>query len=137
MYSRISLILIGCFLSLNSTFAAEKTFTMEFDGKDRWDSSLYDRHIDVSTNPGSARLIKTEIIADEMGNTTDATLEYVRGKMRAKKELYIDNPAAEKATLVLYNGSHQGGSFILEVNGKANTITFDKERVLGGGFEKV
>ena len=66
--------------------AAENTYTMAFDGSDRWDTVLYDYNIDVDTNPGSAQLLKTELISDEMGNMTDATYDIVTGSIRAKKD---------------------------------------------------
>ncbi len=117
--------------------AAESIFNKVFDGTNRWDEVLYDRNIDVDTSPGSARLLKTEIIADEMGNITDATMEQLTGSLRAKKELVIADPAADKATLLVYTSMPQDGKFILEVNGTANTITFDTDRRLTGGWNRV
>ncbi|HUT62821.1 MAG TPA: hypothetical protein VMZ04_02575, partial [Anaerolineae bacterium] len=119
---------------------------MIFDGSDRWDSCLYDRNIDVDTQPGSARLLKTELIADEMGNSTDATRERMGGSLRAKKEFYITDPSADAATLLIYNdtfGTNNTTLFqalkstmIIEVNGQKNTVTFDPKRNLTGGWSR-
>lgn len=117
--------------------ARESTYTRVFDGTNRWDSALYDWNIDVDTSPGSARLIKTELISDEMGNITDATLETVSWNVRAKKELFIQNPAADKATLLLYTNGNPGSDFILEVNGVNNPVSFDAKRMLTGGWSRI
>ena len=121
--------------------ARESTYTMAFDsgclGKDRWDSALYDRNIDVDTSPQNARLIKIELIADEMGNITDATLETVSWNVRAKKELFIQDPAADKATLLIYTNGNPGSAFILDVNGITNAVDFDAKRMLTGGWSRI
>ena len=109
---------------------------MEFDGYDNWDSALYDHNIDVDTKAGSAQLIKTELITDEMGNITDATFDVISRTERAKKELIITDTAADKASLVIYTNSSPDGEFVLEVNGISNTITFDKKRMLTGGWNR-
>ncbi len=116
--------------------AVQTTYTMDFDGADRWDSQLYGYTIDVDTNPGSAQLIKTEFITDEMGNITDATIDNITGNIRACKELIIDDPAADRATLLIYTNGAPKGQFTLEVNGKANTITVDPKRLLTGGWSR-
>jgi hypothetical protein len=133
---RIPLLFLFALLSFFTSplYAAESTCTMVFDGKDRWDSALYDRNIDVDTSPGSAQLLKTELIADEMGNITDATVERVSWNVRAKKELIIEDPAAEKATLLIYTQSNPGNDFIIEVNGVNNAVSFDARRMLTGGW---
>jgi hypothetical protein len=134
----VAALVLAWALSLPSTAPArEGTFTMSFDGKDHWDSALYDRNIDVDTQPGSARLIKTELISDEMGNITDATVETVSWNVRAKKELMIENPAADKATLIIYTNGSPGSDFILEVNGVNNPVNFDPNRMLTGGWSRI
>ena len=125
-----------CFMCVFPVSAAETAYTMEFDGSDNWDNSFYCPNIDVDTNPGSAQLIKSELISDEMGNITDATYDVIAGTIRAKKELVITDPAADKATLIIYTNSSPAGEFILEVNGKPNTITFDNDRMLTGGWSR-
>ncbi len=125
-----------CFMCVFPVSAAQTAYTMEFDGSDNWDNSFYCPNIDVDTNPGSAQLIKSELISDEMGNITDATYDVIAGTIRAKKELVITDPAADKATLIIYTNSSPAGEFILEVNGKPNTITFDNDRMLTGGWSR-
>ena len=122
----LSIVLLGVSLYAAGTYAVETSFTKVYDGSDRWDSCLYDLNIDVDTKPGNARLIKTELISDEMGNITDATREIVSGNIRVKKELIITDPTAEKATLIIYTRDFPEGSFIIEINGTKNTIIFDK-----------
>lgn len=117
--------------------ARESTFTRVFDGGDRWDSALYDANIDVDSQPGRARLIKTDLIADEMGNITDATTETVSWNVRAKKELVVDDPSCDKATLLLYTNSSPGNDFVLEVNGTPNPVNFDAKRMLTGGWSRI
>ena len=134
--SIILLIFVAAALSLPA-FARETSYSLVFDGKNRWDSALYDRNIDVDSAPGSARLIKTDLIADEMGNITDATTEQVSWNVRAKKELFIDDPIAEKATLLVYTQSSPGNDFILEVNGVNNPVNFDAARMLTGGWARI
>jgi len=114
--------------------ALEDTFTMVFDGKGGWDDCLYDYNIDVDSEPGCVSLIKTELIADETGNITDATREIVAGSVRAKKELLIENPAADGATLLIYTNSRPKGTYVLEINGKPTKVTFDEKRMLTGGW---
>ena len=118
-------------------FAAENTYVMEFDGTDNWDNTLYGPAIDVETEPGSVRLLKSELIADEMGNMTDATFDNISKNERAKKEFIIDDPSADKATLVIYTNGVPKGTFNLEVNGTKNTVTFDPKRMLTGGWCRV
>ena len=130
------LTLLAAALSLPA-FARESSHTLVFDGKDRWDSALYDRNIDVDSVPGSARLIKTDLIADEMGNITDATTEQVSWNVRAKKEIIIEDPVAEKATLLVYTQSAPAMNFILEVNGVNNPVNFDGARMLTGGWARI
>ena len=105
------LIYIMCVFSVST---AETTCTMIFDGSDNWDSALYCPNIDGDSNPGSAQLIKSELISDEMGNITDATYDVIAGSIRAKKELVITDPAADKATLIIYTNSSPAGEFILK-----------------------
>ncbi|MCE5251512.1 transglutaminase-like domain-containing protein [bacterium] len=126
--------LLVLFLYAASAPAVENTCTMTFDGSDAWDSALYDRSIDVSTNPGTAQLLKTELIADEMGNITDATLDVLGKGERARKELVIPDPAAEKATLLIYTTGIPEGQFTIKVNGTPVAVTFDKDRMLTGGW---
>ncbi len=132
----LSIVLLGVSLYAAGTYAVETSFTKVFDGSDRWDSCLYVLNIDVDTKPGNACLIKTELISDEMGNITDGTREIVSGNIRAKKELIVTDPSAEKVTLIIYTRNFPEGSFIIEVNGTKNTITFDKERMLTGGWSR-
>ena len=120
-------------LSVN---AAQLTCTTDFDGADRWDSTLYGHAIDVDTNPGSAQLIKTQLISDEMGNITDSTLDVITGNARARKELIIENPSADGATLIIYTNGVPSGQFIIEINGTANTVAFDPKRMLTGGWSR-
>ena len=89
------LTLLACAVPASAA-ARESSFTRVFDGGDRWDSALYDANIDVDSQPGSVRLIKTDLIADEMGNITDATSETVSWNVRAKKELIVDDPSCDK-----------------------------------------
>ena len=44
-------------------------------------------------------------------------MEQVSWNVRAKKELEISDPAAEKATLLIYTQGNPGDDFIIEVNG--------------------
>ena len=124
------------FLCAMPGYAAENTYTMVFDGADKWDNTLYDYNIETDTSPGAVQLIKTELISDEMGNITDATFDIIGSSERAKKEIVIPDPAAEKATLLIYTNGIPEGQFILEVNSTANAITFDKNRLLTGGWSR-
>ncbi|MBN1291237.1 MAG: transglutaminase domain-containing protein [Candidatus Latescibacteria bacterium] len=119
-----------------SVFSAESTYSMKFDGSDKWDKALYDYNIDVDSKPGSVQLIKTDLITDEMGNITDATYDVISGNVRAKKEIGIIDPSADTAVLILYTNAVPSGEFIIEVNGKANTVTFDDKRMLTGGWAR-
>jgi len=117
-------------------FSAENNFSTVFDGSAKWDECLYDSSIDTETIPGSVTILKSQLITDDTGNITDATKEQITSFIRAKKEFIIDYPSAEKAVLLLYTNSVPGGSFIIEVNGNVNTITFDKDRMLTGGWSR-
>lgn len=128
------MILLGCLLIINSALAVEKS--MVFDGTDRWDCCIYDHNIDADTNPSAVQLLKNELITDEMGNITDATVERISGKIRARKLFLLENPKTEQATLIIYTNSSPGGKFIIEVNGIKNTVTFDPERMLTSAWSR-
>ncbi len=137
MYLRaiLPVILAAAVITLPA-LAREATYTAVFDGAKEWDDVLYDRNIDVDSAPGSARLLKTELFADEMGNVTDATLERTTQNTRARKDIVIEDPAADSAVLVVYT---QAGAakVILEVNGVKNEVQFDAKRMLGGGWSRI
>ena len=119
-----------------SSVATADIHTMSVSGVDGWDSCLYDKNIDTGSDPGAAKLLKTDLIADETGNITGQTRELVTSYLRAKKELIIENPEADAATLLLYTNTAPGSAFILEVNDTVTTVTFDRERMLTGGWAR-
>ena len=74
---------------IGSTY--KKTYTSAED----WDNTLYDWKVDVTTSPGNVKLLKTELITDEMGVTTGNMEEVIIGKTWVKKEFLLDDVAAE------------------------------------------
>ena len=135
--SVVAVLLVGTLCLTPASNARESTYSRVFDGGNRWDSCYYDWNIDVDTQPGSASLIKTELIADEMGNITSATIETVSGNVRAQKELFIQDPAADKATLLVFTDRPPESDIILEVNGVDNPVSFDSKRRLTGGWNRI
>ena len=114
-----------------------KSFTSALD----WDRTLYDWKIDVTTAPGQVRLLKTELIADEMGVTTGNMEEIIKGNTWVRKEFLLDKVEADKAVLLIHWNEYstrilREKDFYLwvDVNGHPIRLDFDVDRMLTGGW---
>ena len=136
MQKAITLVVFTALL-LAVTPAFAESFTCTFTGDDNWDGELYDYAIDVDSVPGSARLLKTELIADETGNMTDATYEVITSDIRARKDFMITDPAVDSAVLLVYVNTPKELQLVVEVNGTPKTVTTDPKRSLTGGWVRV
>jgi len=130
------IIFAASLVSLNAA-VYKKTYKTAAD----WDETLYDWKIDVTTVPGQVRLLKTELIADEMGITTAKMEEIIKGKTWAKKEFLLDSIEADKAVLLIhwnelmYDEFKKPDAFIwVDVNGHPIKLVVDFERMLTGGW---
>jgi len=103
------------------------------------DETLYDWKVDVG--PDGMRLLKTELLADEMGVTTGGMREKVCGLVWIKKEFLLDSVQAEAALLLIHANTlnpdefvKQGGFLWVEVNGHLIRLEPDIPRMLTGGW---
>jgi len=115
----------------------KKSFTSAKD----WDNTLYDWKIDVTTSPGDVKLLKTELIADEMGVTTGNMEEIIIGKTWVKKEFFLDDVEADKGVLLIHWNEYSSNElkekdFFLwvVVNDNPIKLNFDVDRMLTGGW---
>ncbi len=115
----------------------KKSFTSSRD----WDNTLYDWKIDVTTSPGDVKLLKTELIADEMGVTTGSMDEIIIGRTWIKKEFLLDNVEADKAVILIHwneyssNELKEGDFFLwVVVNDNPIKLNIDVDRMLTGGW---
>jgi len=106
-----------------------------------WDNTLYDWKVDVTTSPGDIKLLKTELISDEMGVTTGKMEEIVIGKTWIKKEILLDDVEADKGVLLIHWNEYstkvlREKDFFLWVIVNDNPIKlfFDVDRMLTGGW---
>ena len=124
------------FFTLSGT-EYKKNFTTVKD----WDNTLYDWKIDVTTSPGDVKLLKTELISDEMGVTTGNMEEIVIGKTWVKKEFLLDNVEADKGVLLIHwnefstNELREKDFYLwVIVNNNPIKLIFDVDRMLSGGW---
>lgn len=129
------LALLGTLAGTASAAEYRKVFATPKD----WDATLYDWKIDVG--PAGVGLLKTELLADEMGNTTTNMNEAVVGQTWIKKEFLLDKVQAASAVLLIHHNSYfpeefkkQGGFLWVDVNGHAIRLDIDYKRMLGGGW---
>ncbi len=116
-------------------------YKKSFSSAKDWDNTLYDWKIDVTTSPGDVKLLKTELITDEMGVTTGKMKEIVIGKTCIKKEFLLDNIEADKALLLIHWNVHgipqlSKDDFFLWVivNDNPIKLTLDYDRMLTGSW---
>lgn len=131
-------ILAGVFLAVGVLLQA-KEYQRTFETPKDWDETLYDWKIEAA--PDGMRLLKTELIADEMGVTTGGMREKVQGLVRIKKEFLLDAVQAEAAVLLIHANTYnpdefvkQGGFLWVEVNGQKIRLEPDIPRMLTGGW---
>ncbi len=126
-------------ISVFSLWGADfkKSFTTVRD----WDNTLYDWKIDVTTSPGNVKLLKTELIADEMGVTTGNMEEIVIGRTWVKKEFFLDDVESDKSVLLIHWNEYSSNvlkeeNFFLwvVVNDHPIKLDFDVDRMLNGGW---
>ncbi len=116
-----------------------KEYRRAFETPKDWDETLYDWKVEAC--PDGIRLLKTELIADEMGVTTGGMREKVQGLVRIKKEFLLDAIEAEAAVLLIHANTYnpdefvkQGGFLWVEVNGHPIRLEPDIPRMLTGGW---
>jgi hypothetical protein len=126
-------------LSVLAGAAAGAEYRKVFTTPKDWDGTLYDWKIDVG--PSGVGLLKTELVADEMGVTTSRMNEEIVGQTRIKKEFMLDEVQAESALLLIHFNTYdpedfkkQGGFLWVDVNGHAIRLDIDLPRMLGGGW---
>lgn len=127
--------LIPFFLSSGKDY--KKSFSTAKD----WDDTLFDWKIDVTTSPGNVKLLKTELIADEIGVTTGNMEEIITGNTWVKKEFFLDNVEADKGVLLIHWNEYGSGELDLKkaflsviVNDNPIKLNIDVERMLTGGW---
>ena len=135
------MLLVTAILCLFSGDLFSGTYTMSFSNAEDWDKCLYDWKIDVTTSPNEVTLLRTELIADEMGATTYTMGEIIVGDTRIKKEFYLERVEADKALLLIHCNTHdmsmlKNRSLFLwvTVNEKPIKLFIDVERMLTGGW---
>jgi len=131
---------LSLFLLIPSVLTAV-VFKKTFRTADDWDRSLYDWKIDVTTVPGEVRLLKTELIADELGVTTGNMDEVILGSTWVKKEFLLDVIQADSAVLLIHWNEYdleeynKKNAFLwVDVNGHPIRLKVDVERMLTGGW---
>jgi hypothetical protein len=132
---------VSCFaasLLLAGSLAATEYLRVYSTAKD-WDNTLYDWKLEVDGS--GVRLLKTELIADEMGVTTAGMKEEILGHAWIKKEFKLDKVQAESAVLLIHANTYnpdefkkQGGFLWVEVNGHPIRLELDIPRMLTGGW---
>jgi len=122
-------------LSLNA-----ETFRRAFRTAADWDRTLYDGKIDVS-DPSGVRLLKTELIADEMGMTTGKMEEVVFGNTWIRKDFLLDRVEADAALLLIHWNEYESEAMRrlkptldVEVNGRLIRLVPDIDRMRTGGW---
>ena len=130
---------LSAILFLAASLHAAK-FQKNFEKPADWDETLYDWKIDASL-PGGIRLLKTELVADEMGVTTGNMKEEVFGKTWIKKEFLLDAVQADSAVLLIHMNAYEidefnkkGGFLWIDVNGHPVRLVIDVARMLTGGW---
>jgi len=130
------LIFLISFFSLSG-----KEYKKSFKSANDWNTTLYDWKIDVTTSPGDVTLLKTELIADEMGVTTGNMEEIVIGETWVKKEFFLDDVEADKGVLLIHWNERSTDAlkekdFFLwvVVNNNPIKLYFDMDRMLTGGW---
>lgn len=134
----LSFALIISFFSISFS----QPHTLKFSAAQDWDKCLYDWKIDVTSSPNEVKLLKTELIADEMGTTTQNMGEEIIGKTWIKKEFLLDKVEADKAVLLYHCNLNDMAdlqkstdlSLIVDVNGHAIKLSIDVSRMLTGGW---
>lgn len=119
--------------------AAAAEYRKVFEAPKDWDATLYDWKIEVG--PSGVGLLKTELLADEMGITTSRMNEEVVGPTWIKKEFLLDKVQAASALLLIHFNTYypeefkkQGGFLWVDVNGHAIRLDIDLPRMLSGGW---
>ncbi len=116
-----------------------KEYRRSFETARDWDETLYDWKVDAG--PDGMKLLKSELIADEMGVTTGGMKERVQGLVRIKKEFFLESVQAEAAVLLIHANTYnpdefvkQGGFLWVEINGRPIRLEPDIPRMLTGGW---
>ena len=129
--------LASCLAMAVSLPAAE--YRRVFETAKDWDETLYDWKMEVG--PAGVRLLRTELIADEMGVITGGMKEVVLGRVQIKKEFVLEQVQAEAALLLIHANTYnpdefvkQGGFLWVDVNGHPIRLELDIPRMLGGGW---
>jgi hypothetical protein len=129
--------LVACLAMAVTLSAAE--YRLIFETAKDWDETLYDWKVDVG--PAGVRLLRTELIADEMGVITGGMKEVVLGQVQIKKEFLLDQVQAESALLLVHANTYnpdefvrQGGFLWVDVNGHPIRLELDIPRMLTGGW---
>lgn len=117
-----------------------ETFRRTFRTAADWDRTLYDGKIDVS-DPAGVRLLKTELIADEMGMTTGKMDEVVIGNTWIRKDFLLEQVQADAAVLLIHWNEYESEpmkrlrpALDVEVNGRPIRLIPDVERMRTGGW---
>lgn len=116
------------------------TYRRTFRAAADWDRTLYDGKIDVS-GPSGVRLLKTELIADEMGMTTGKMDEVVVGRTWIRKDFQLDRVEADAAVLLIHWNEYDPEPMRrlkpvldVEVNGRLIRLVPDVDRMRTGGW---
>ena len=129
------LAVMGVFAGLAGAAEYRKVFESPKD----WDATLYDWKIEVG--PSGVGLLRTELVADEMGITTAGMSEDVIGDTWIRKDFLLDKVQAASAVLLIHFNRYvpedfkkQGGFLWVDVNGHAIKLEIDIPRMLTGGW---
>jgi len=116
-----------------------KEYRRVFESPKDWDETLYDWKVDIT--PEGVKILKTELIADEMGVTTGKMREMIKGPVQIKKEFFLEKVQAATAVLLIHCNTYhpkefveKGGFLWVEVNGHLINLKPDIQRMLGGGW---
>lgn len=142
MKKRIDLwVILFCamaFLTVDNKLEAEE-FRRVYETAKDWDETLYDWKVEVG--PHGVKLLKTELLADEMGVTTGGMKEWIGGQVQIKKEFFLEKVEAESALLLIHANTYhpeefvkRGGFLWVEVNGHPIRLKPDIPRMLTGGW---
>ena len=103
-----------------------------------WDETLYDWKIDAASD---VRLLKTELITDETGVTTEHMSEKIVGDTWIRKDFLLDAVQADTALLLFHctlfdfqDFTKAGGYLWVTVNDRPIKLVPDVARMLTGGW---
>jgi hypothetical protein len=128
-------------LFLSPVLLSGEIFKKSYQTPADWDNTLYDWKIDAASVPGAVKMLRTELITDEVGVTTLNMDEVIQGSTWIKKEFLLDQVQAESAVLLIHWNKYdieaykkKNGLFWVDVNGHAIRLDVDFDRMLTGGW---